>query len=148
MAIMPALTSCASRYRFKNPDAATTGQNPPQTGAPNQIPPGPGDTYVQPTGPVASPFAISANPLAIKVGQSVNFVATGCGPNNEGSVAWQFGDSRSAFGAALRHSYSSRGDFLVQASCVLPDHVTTYTAQIMVSVTGSSGGSCCCCCCY
>jgi len=64
-------------------------------------------------------FTITVEPRTVEVGGDVRFSGT-CGPDNQGTISWNFGDGAFETGADLIHRYSKAGVYTAEAVCTVP----------------------------
>ena len=92
--------------------------------------------------PGAPPTATITNPsgnVTVAAGQSVSFVGTGSDPNGLPFTGhWDFGDSVSADGLSVTHTYSAAGTYTVKFTVTNSQGLTSAPDQRIVTVTAAA----------
>ncbi len=83
--------------------------------------------------PVSHGFDISAIPLVVREGETVEFTSLGC-PEKTGQVDWTFGDGNTAQGTNVAHNYSKAGGYYVAATCKIANFGTLQSSLTLVVV--------------
>jgi len=97
-----------------------------------------GLTLVPGAPPTASITSPSGSPT-VAAGQSVSFVGTGSDPNGLTFTGhWDFGDSVSADGLSVTHTYSAAGTYTVRFTVTNSQGLTSAPDQRMVTVTAAA----------